>query len=191
MNVSKSTLDHQPKTDDSDPPPIVMKPGSNPSRLVLPISWEFSFSWWWWGTWLRWLFHWWPNSPRRLHVFLLSKLGPGVSLFWILHQCSKNWNHASERCFCLPLTWRNKWRTSPIQVRLTFPNCFLSFFFPRHFPPTKPLSIWWGETTKKQNIGGLFNSLVLHHQLSCKFPSLLYLYTWQNLNIDTKHGDLF
>lgn len=81
MNVSKSTLDHQPKTDDSDPPPIVMKPGSNPSRLVLPISWEFSFSWWWWGTWLRWLFRWWPNSPRRLHVFFLSKLGPGVSLF--------------------------------------------------------------------------------------------------------------
>ena len=46
--------------------------------------------------------------PESFAFFVFQKRGLGVSLFWILHQCSKNWNHASERCFCLPLTWRNK-----------------------------------------------------------------------------------
>ena len=88
---------------------------------------------------------------QKASRFFSFKTWPGSITFWILHQCSNNWNDASERYFCLPLTSRNKQRTSPIQVRLTFPNCFVSIFL-RHFPATKPLSIWWGETTKKQRL---------------------------------------
>ena len=104
---------------------------------------------WWGGTWLRWLFLFFfcflglvfsmITLSQEASRFFFQNLVRQYHFLIYTNGSSKNWNDASERCFCLPLTWRNKERKSPIQVRLTFLNFLFNF-------PTKS-----GETTKNKD----------------------------------------
>ena len=87
------------------------------------------------GTWLHWLFPLMTKFSQKASRFFLSKLGPGVSLFGCCTNAPRIEMMLLRDVFVCPLDHAtNKQRTSPIQLRLTFPNCFLSFFS-ETFPP--------------------------------------------------------
>lgn len=180
-----------------DPPPIVMKPGSNPSQLGLPISWEFFFVVV-------------GGGELGCAAFFVDDqiLPEGFTIFFFRnlvreYHCLDITPKLQELKWCF---WEMflfaPYMTQHInKERHQFKWDWLSkllfvFFFSETFPPTKPLSIWWGETTKNKHVQKTYRRTL---KLPCVTPpaalpnflSLLYLYTPQNFIIDTKHCDLF
>ena len=182
MHVSKSPLDHQPK------PTIRIRLPLWWNLAPIQVSWYFRFP-------ESFFFRGGGGGGRGCADFFVDDqiLPEGFTFFFFRNLLVREYHFLDITPMLQELKWcfwemflfapymtqQIKNVTNSSEIDFSKLLCVF-FFFPRHLPPTKPLSTWWGETTKKTKHRRTL-------KLSCVTPPAVLLFPFAFVFVHLTH----